>query len=81
MAEPYHAQIRADILARIASGEWQPGEKLPSTRELVLFYRGLLRSPTLAASTVRHAVSLMIARGELRGQQGIGVFVPDQQSG
>jgi hypothetical protein len=48
---------------------------------LVLFYRGLLRSPTLAASTVRHAVSLMIARGELRGQQGIGVFVPDQQSG
>jgi GntR family transcriptional regulator len=77
MAEPYHARIRADLLARIAAGEWQPGEKLPSTRELVEFYRAQFHSSTLAASTVRHAVSLMIVRDELRGQQGIGVFVPD----
>ena len=76
MAEPYHARIRADLLARIESGEWQPGDKLPSTRELVEFYRATLKSSTLAASTVRHAISLMIVRGELVGQQGIGVFVP-----
>ncbi|HEX6970263.1 MAG TPA: GntR family transcriptional regulator [Micromonosporaceae bacterium] len=79
MAEPYHARIRADLLARIESGEWQPGEKLPSTRELVEFYRAKFRSQTLAASTVRHAVSMMIVREELRGQQGIGVFVPDEE--
>jgi GntR family transcriptional regulator len=77
MSEPYYRRIHADIRARIASGEWPPGTKLPSTRELVEFYRGLFGSPTVAPSTVRHAVSLLIELGELRGQQGLGVFVAD----
>jgi GntR family transcriptional regulator len=75
MSEPFYRRIRADIQARIASGEWPPGTQLPSTRELVAYYRDKFGSRTLAHSTVRHTISLMIERGELRGQQGIGVFV------
>jgi len=76
MSEPFYRQIMTDIRARIASGEWPPGSALPSTRELVDFYRATLDSPGLTQSTVRHAISLLIEVGELRGQQGLGVYVP-----
>jgi len=79
MSEPYYRQILRDIRARIASGEWPPGMKLPSTAVLVARYKEQLDTDTLAPSTVRHAVSLLIEGGELRGQQGLGVFVPDQK--
>ena len=75
MSEPFYRRIRVDIQARIASGEWPPGTQLPSTREMVAHYRAKFGSATLTHSTVRHAISLMIEAGELRGQQGIGVFV------
>ena len=77
MAEPFHRRIRSDILARVASGEWPPGHRLPSTPRLVEFYRVELAAPDLAASTVRHAISLLIESGTLRGQQGVGVFVAE----
>lgn len=80
MTEPFYRRIIADIRARIARGEWAPGTKLPSTQELVEFYKAALPADTLAPSTVRHAVSLLIEVGELRGQQGLGVFVPDVAS-
>lgn len=79
MSEPFYRQILNDIRARIASGEWPPGRKLPSTRELVAFYKAQFNSETLTHSTVRHAISLLIEGGELRGQQGLGVFVPDEE--
>ena len=78
MSEPFYRRIIADLRARIVSGEYPPGGKLPSTRDLVAFYRGQFSSTTLTHSTVRHAVSLLIETGELRGQQGLGVFVPDR---
>jgi GntR family transcriptional regulator len=80
VAEPYFRQIMADIRARIASGEWPPGTRLPSTKELTQFYRGHLGSETLAQSTVRQAVTLLIETGDLVGQQGLGVFVTDRPS-
>ncbi len=76
MSEPFYRQIMTDIRARIASGEWPPGSALPSTRELVEFYKPRLHSTSLTPSTVRHAVSLLIEVGELRGQQGLAVYVP-----
>jgi GntR family transcriptional regulator len=76
MSEPFYRQIMTDIRARVASRDWPPGMKLPSTAELVALYREQLDTDTLAPSTVRHAVSLLIEAGELRGQQGLGVFVP-----
>ncbi len=74
---PFYRRILIDIRARIASGEWPPGHQLPSTRELMLYYRGLYGSTTLTHSTVRHAISLLIEMGELRGQQGLGVYVSE----
>lgn len=75
MAEPFYRRIVADLRARIASGELPAGSKLPSARLLVEHYRKLYGSPTLTPSTLRHALNLMIELGELRGQQGLGVFV------
>lgn len=77
MTESYRRRIIDDIRGRIASGEWPPGSKLPSTRELVAFYKTQLPAPALAVTTVRHAISVLIETGELRGQQGLGVFVAD----
>lgn len=78
MTESYRRRILADIRARIASGEWPPGSQLPSTRELVAHYRHAYGTDKLAPSTVRHAVSVLIEMGELRGQQGLGVFVEER---
>ena len=79
MAEPYYRRILADVRRRIVSGEWPRGSKLPSTRELAEHYRRAYNSPTLTHSTVRHAISLLIEMGELRGQQGLGVFVDGEE--
>jgi GntR family transcriptional regulator len=75
MSEPYYRRVIADIRARIASGEWPPGHKLPTNMELRDFYRALFESPTLANATVQGAVRILQESGELRGQQGLGVFV------
>jgi GntR family transcriptional regulator len=77
VSESYRRRILTDIRARIASGEWPPGSQLPTTRELVAYYREALPAALLAPSTVRHAISILIETGELRGQQGLGVFVAD----
>ena len=78
VSEPFYQRIIADIRARVASGQWPAGTKLPSTRELVAMYQAKFESTTLTHSTVRHAISLLIERGELRGQQGLGVYVQEQ---
>jgi GntR family transcriptional regulator len=70
--EPHYRRIIADIRQRIASGEWPPGHKLPSTRELAALYE--VRSQ----STVRQAITILLETGELRGHQGLGVFVADK---
>jgi len=74
---PYYRRIHDDIRARIASGDWPPGSKLPSTRELVEYYQHQLAYPNLSRLTVRRAVDMLIESGELRGQQGVGVFVAE----
>lgn len=81
MSEPFYRRIVGDVRTRIASGEWPPGHKLPSTAELVDLYKAQLGSATLAPSTIRHAIGLLIELGELRGQQGLGVFVADKPNG
>lgn len=69
--EPHYRRIIADVRRRIASGEWPPGHKLPSTKALAERYE--VRSQ----STVRAAVTILLETGELYGHQGLGVFVPD----
>lgn len=59
----------ADLLAeRIASGEWQLGQRLPGETTL---------APQLGVgrSTVREAIRVLAGRGMLQSRQGAGVFV------
>ena len=69
---PLYRQIIDDIRRRIASGEWPPGTKTPSTRELQRMYD--VPSPT----TVRQAILILQETGELRGHQGRGVYVAER---
>lgn len=78
MPEPFYRRVMADIRARIASGEWPPGHKLPTNVELRDMYREQLAAPTLAMATVQSALAILKESGELRGQQGLGTFVAEK---
>lgn len=63
-----------DLVARIDSGEWGPGERLPRIRELVEHYRlkfGASEQPvTTALALLRHEKRIV-------GQRGAGMFMPE----
>ncbi len=64
-----YAQIAEDLAARIAAGEYKPGDRLPRTKELAELY-------SCSMSTAYRAVSLLRYQGIVVGAQGKGVFVP-----
>lgn len=68
---PMWRQVQQDIQARISRGLLKPGDKLPSTAEMAGQY-------DTSPGTVRKAVDILIAMGVLRGHQGKGVFVAEQ---
>ena len=72
--EPHYRRIIRDVRARIASGELTPGTKLPSTRVLAEQY-------DVSPGSVRQAITLLMETGELRGHQGLGVFVAETEAG
>ncbi|MEQ4303891.1 winged helix-turn-helix domain-containing protein [Plantactinospora sp. B6F1] len=61
-------RIAQDIRDKIASGEYKPGDKLPSLRQLIAIY-------DVSAEPVRSALLILQAEGLLEGHQGKGVFV------
>lgn len=63
-------RIDQELSAEIASGRWQPGEKLPT--ELMLAERFQVNR-----HTIRRAVQSLVQRGMLRVEQGRGTFVQD----
>ncbi|MFY1622800.1 GntR family transcriptional regulator [Micromonospora sp. WMMD735] len=69
-AQPLWRSIRDDLRARIKAGLLKPGDKIPTTREL-------MDQHSTSSATVRRAVDSMIEAGELIGRQGLGVFVAD----
>jgi DNA-binding GntR family transcriptional regulator len=69
-----YVQIVDDITAKIASGALQPGERLPSQRELAQQYR-------CSAQPVKVALLLLQHSGVLRGHQGRGVYVAGHAHG
>ena len=60
--------IADDLQARIESGEYPPGGKLPSHSQLVTIYSSSL-------ATVVRAVGLLHDRRLVEGVAGVGVFV------
>jgi DNA-binding FadR family transcriptional regulator len=67
-------EIRRQIEAAIMNGDFAPGERLPSERELVETF-GVSRV------SVREAIRSLEALGFLRVHQGRGAFVTDRRSG
>lgn len=70
---PDRQRIAQDIRKKIASGEYPPGSKLPSLREMTEHYR-------VSAEPVRSALLILQAEGLIEGHQGKGVFVSEPGS-
>lgn len=65
---PMYYQLKEFIREKIASGEWQPGDMVPSERELSEQYK-------ISRMTARQALSELATEGLLRREQGRGTFV------
>ncbi|UJW33663.1 GntR family transcriptional regulator [Saccharothrix sp. AJ9571] len=65
---PAYRQVAGDLREKINSGEYNPGDKLPSERALVDAY-GVSRI------TVREAVGLLRSEGLVSAEHGKGVFI------
>jgi GntR family transcriptional regulator len=63
-----YVQIADDLSARIAAGEYQPGDRLPRTVEIAELY-------SCSTSTAYRAVSLLKMQGLVSSVQGKGTFV------
>jgi GntR family transcriptional regulator len=68
MSEARHRQIAADIRRRIAAGEWNPGDPLPSRREMAAEYG-------VHPQTLRLARVLLRRAGVLEGEERKAVYV------
>jgi GntR family transcriptional regulator len=65
---PLYSRLRQALHDRVASGEWQPGDRIPTIRELCEVY-GVSRI------TVVQALDTLTHEGFLQRWQGKGVFV------
>lgn len=65
---PLYQQIKSLLLNSLRSGEWKPGEVIPSEMELALRFR-------VSQGTVRKAIDELAAENLLVRRQGKGTFV------
>jgi GntR family transcriptional regulator len=65
---PLYRQIKALILQALESGEWRPGQAIPSEQELASRF-------SVSQGTVRKAIDEMAADNLLVRKQGKGTFV------
>lgn len=65
---PLYIQLKQLILERIADGEYLPGEKIPSEREMAATYK-------INRMTVKNAVNSLVEDGILYKEKNVGVFV------
>jgi GntR family transcriptional regulator len=65
---PLYRQIKGLIMQSLESGEWRPGEMIPSEMELAALYK-------VSQGTVRKAVDELAAEKHLLRRQGKGTFV------
>ena len=68
-----HRQLAAILRQQIDSGEWAPGDRLPTEHQLAARY-GISRA------TVRHALGALAAEGAIDRQVGRGTFVTRPQA-
>jgi len=65
---PLYYQLAEAIEDRIATGEWQPGDRLPSERDLA-------SQAGISRMTARQALSYLVDRGAIEVRHGVGTFV------
>ena len=65
---PLYQQIKALILQSLQSGEWKPGESIPSEMDLAARFR-------VSQGTVRKAIDELAAENLVVRRQGKGTFV------
>ena len=66
-------QVFQQLLSKIQSGEWKPGEKLPSENELT-------KAMGVSRITVREAIQKLVAINLVETYQGKGSFVKNVNS-
>lgn len=67
-SRPLYAQVREQLVARISSGTWRPGQLIPNEFELA-------REMGVSQGTARKALDSLAADGLLVRRQGRGTFV------
>jgi GntR family transcriptional regulator len=65
---PLYRQIKSLLMQRLESGEWRPGEAIPSESELAIRF-------SVSQGTVRKAIDELAAENLLLRRQGKGTFV------
>ena len=68
---PPHRQIAAWVLGRIESGDLQPGQPIPSEKELVDMFG-------VARTTARRAIGSLRDQGAIRTVAGRGSYVTER---
>ncbi|MFJ1775035.1 GntR family transcriptional regulator [[Kitasatospora] papulosa] len=66
-------RIADDLRRRIAAGEFRPGSRLPSTRQLADAY-------SVDPKTIYRSVALLKEGGQVVSRQGAGVYVPEPRA-
>jgi GntR family transcriptional regulator len=65
---PLYHQLKEIIRGKIESGEWTPGQLIPTENELIRQYK-------VSRTTVREAVAALVNEGRLEKKQGKGTMV------
>lgn len=69
---PRYYQLKEIMRERVRSGEWKPGEHIPSERELGETY-------SISRMTVRQAITDLVNEGLFYREQGRGTFVSERK--
>ena len=67
-SKPLYQQVKQHLVHRVLTGEWKPGQLLPSEFKLADEY-------SLSQGTVRKAIEEMASEGLVKRQAGKGTFV------
>jgi GntR family transcriptional regulator len=65
---PYYQQIYEILHAKIAQGEWKPGDRIPPETELIAQYQ-------VSRSTIRQVLDMLVNEGLIYRQRGRGSFI------
>jgi GntR family transcriptional regulator len=69
---PKYQRIAATLRSELGSGQWRPGERLPSELQLAERYQ-------VSLPTLRESIALLRAEGLLASRQGSGTFVREHR--